>query len=241
MATPPTLISDGQSVFNTTTTPKTVSITVQTGDRVVVMSIAESTGSGSGADGGPINTAPTGGGETYNQVATLGTSPTGGHPRAIAWTMTTTGAATFNVSCVKPMNDTAAWWGMTVWVYRNSDGFGTVGAPTVSSTSNLVTLTTAGANSALAIASSDFAAIDGASRTRRTINGSTGTEDSYFRDAAHWSAYTQHYDDTGSVGSVTGGYSAPSSQVSAIIAVEVRGTTAAASTTQILLMPARSA
>jgi hypothetical protein len=217
----PTFVSFGASAFNTATTPKTVSITVQVGDRVVVMSLAES------GNGGAVNTAPTGNSETYNQAATLGTDNS--TARAIAWTMTTTGAATYNVSAVKPLTNSGNW-GVMVWVLRDSDGFGTVGAPTVGSTSNSVTLTTAAANSGLVVASSDWNAVDGTTRTRRTINSSTGAEDVYGRDSATYTWYGQRYTDTGAAGSVTAGYSAPTGQATATIAVEVKGTAAAGTT-----------
>jgi hypothetical protein len=126
-----------------------------------------------------------------------------------------------------------------VWVYRGSDGIGTIGAPTVGSTSNSVTLTTAGANSALCVGSADWNAADGTSRTRRTINSSTGAEESYYRDASRYTNYFSRYDDTGGAGSVTGGYSAPTGQQSAIIAVEVFGSAAAALLPPILIMQTR--
>lgn len=215
MTTPPTRVSFGASVFNTSTTPKTVSVTVQTGDILVVMSLGESSNSAA------VNTAPTGGSLTYTQRATLGTSSATG--RAIAWTAPATSSTTFSVSAIAPATDGSLWWGVAVWVWRGSDGVGTIGAPTAGSTSNLVTLTTTGANSALAIGSADWAAKDGTTRTRRTINGSTGTEQVYSRDSVHWGTYAQDYGDTGAAGSVTGGYSAPTLQASAIIAVEVLG------------------
>lgn len=232
MAVPPTFVSFGASVFNTTTTPKTVSVTVQTGDLLIVMSLA------AGADNGANNTAPTGGSLTYTQLATLGTS--NAHARAIAWSAAATSNATFNVSCVHPStNGAGAFWGCMVWVWRNHGGVGTVGAPAVNSTSNLVTLTTAADNSALSIGSSDWAAVDGTTRTRRTINSSTGTEDLYGRDSVQYSWYGSRYADAGAAGSVTAGYSAPTGQASAIIAVEVKGSAAAALLPPILIMQTR--
>lgn len=230
MATPPTFVSFGASAFNTTTSPKTVSVTVQTGDILVVMSLD------GGALGGAVNTAPTGGSLTYTQQATLGT--TSSHARAIAWTAPATGGATFNVSAVMP-TVTATEWGVCVWVYRGSDGVGTIGAPTVNSTSNLVTLTTAQANSALVVGSADWNSIDGTTRTKRTINSSTGTEDLYGRDAAAYAWYAQHYDDCGAAGSVTGGYSAPTGQASGIIAVEVKGAAAVVGLPELTMAPRR--
>jgi hypothetical protein len=53
--------------------------------------------------------------------------------------------------------------------------------------------------------------------------------------------YAQDYADTGAAGSVTAGYSAPTGQASAIIAVEVLGSAAAAPVPPILVMPTRRA
>ena len=218
----PTFVSYGASVFNVSTTPKTVAISVTAGDRIVVMSLAES------ANAGATNTAPTGGSETYTQVASLGTD--GNSARAIAWTATAASTQSYSVSCVRPCVNTSQLWGCMVWVLRDSDGFGAVGAPTVGSTSNSVALTTTQANSGLCVASSDWNAADGTTRTRRTINSSTGSEDQYFRDSAHYTVYAQRYTDPGAPGSVTAGYSAPTGQASAIIAVEVKGTAGGAAT-----------
>lgn len=212
----PTFVTWVGSVFNTSTTPKTLAVSVQAGDRMVVMSQAESSLSGA------VTTAPTGGSETYTQIASL-TSGNQTQARAIAWSVTCASTQSYSVSCVKPATGTVLW-GCQCWIWRDSDGFGAVGAPTVGSTSNSVTLTTTQANSGLCIGSADWNAANGASRTARTINGSTGTEDVYGRDAAAYTWYGQHYLDAGSIGSVTGGYSAPTGQQSAIIAVEVKGT-----------------
>jgi hypothetical protein len=213
MATPPTFVSYGVSTLNDSTTPKTVSVTVQSGDLLIVYSTGESATSG-----GPVNTAPTGGSLTYTQLATMGTINT--DPRNIAWSATATSNATFNVSAIQPSVSTI-WWGVHVWVWRNHNGTGTIGTGTIN-TNNSVTLTTAAANSALCVTSPDWNAIDGTTRTRRTVNGSTGTERAYHRDSAHYAAYAQDYADTGSVGSLTAGYSAPTGQQTATIAVEVK-------------------
>jgi fibronectin-binding autotransporter adhesin len=215
----PTYVSFGSTTFNTSSeATKTVSITTAVGDRIVVVTLGES---GDGA----LTTAPTGGSLTYTQVANLGTASSSS--RAIAWTATATAAATFTVTIARPTTSSGLKWGGMVWVWRASDGFGAVGAPTVGSTSNSVTLTTTAANSALCVASSDWNAVDGATRTRRTVNSSTGTENIYGRDSAAYTWYAQRYDDAGAAGSKTAGYSAPSGQNSAIIAVEVLGTASA--------------
>jgi hypothetical protein len=100
-------------------------------------------------------------------------------------------------------------------------------------------LTTAAANSGLCVASSDWNSIDGTTRTRRTINGSTGTEELYGRDSAQYAWYAQDYADCGAAGSITAGYSAPTGQASAIIAVEIKGTAGGAALPELVMQPMR--
>jgi len=123
------------------------------------------------------------------------------------------------------------------WVYRGSDGFGAVGAPAVGTTNGLATFTTQAANSAVLAFSADWNAVDGTTRTRRTINASTGTEETYYRNSVEYTVYTQRYDDAGAAGSVSAGYSAPTGQKSAIIAVEIKGAAAGAAALPELVMP----
>ena len=229
----PTFVSFGSSAFNTATSPKTVAISVTAGDRIIVMSLGEHAGAS------PVDTAPTGGGETYTLVATLGSGST--VPRAVAWTATAASTQSYSVSCVRPMSTSTTIWGCMVWTLRDSNGFGVIGAPTVGSTSNSVTVTTTQNNSTLVIGSTDYTATDGTSRTLRTINSSTGSEDLYGTLSTSHTWYAQRYTDCGTAGSVTGGYSAPTGQVSAIIAVEVKGTAGGPALPPELIMQTRRA
>jgi hypothetical protein len=208
-----TRVSFGSSAFNSNTTPKTVSVTVNTGDILVAMAFGANATT-------PVTTAPTGGSISWTQISSQGSGSS--QARGIGWHGTSGSNQTFSVSCVRPATNTD-YWGCMVWVYRDSDGVGALAGNIA--VSNTITLTTTQANSTLLVGSGDWNAVDGASRTRRTVNGSTGTEELYGRDSAQYSWYGQRYDDAGSIGSVTGGYSAPSGQASAIIAVEIKGTT----------------
>src|SRR5690349_20526851 len=142
MATPPTFVSFGSSAMNTSTSPKTVSVTVQSGDLLIVKSLA------AGTNGGAVNTAPTGGSLTYTQLATLGNDLN--NARAIAWSASATSSTTFSVSAIQPTSSSVSW-GVEVWVWRDHTGVGAVGAPAVNSTSNLATFTTTGDNSAITV------------------------------------------------------------------------------------------
>ena len=212
----PTFVSFALSdaTYVATTATKTIAPTLAVGDLVVVISL-------SGNAGTPVNTVPSGSGLTFTQRATLGVAGT--TSRAVAFTAVASTAGAITVTITRPAAVQA--WQAYLWVWRNHGGVGAIGAPTVGTTSNSATLTCS-ANSGLSVGSADWASVDGTSRTRRTINASTGTEDGYFRNTTDYAAYGSHYLDTGAAGSVTAGYSAPTGQQSAIIAVEVLGTNA---------------
>ena len=216
----PTFVSYGASAFNSTTTPKTVSVTTQTGDRLLVIAYVESGSL-------PTTTAPTGNSNTFTQIDNYPSSNDNTVGRHIAWSCTEASGTTYNVSCSRPSSDTAVWWGCEVWIYRDSDGFGAVATATSAGTAS-VTITTTQANSAVCMGGVDWNAVDGASRTAQTVNSSTGTEGTYFRDSTRYTVYTRRWDDVGSAASKTVGYSAPSGQKFAGVAVEIKGTSAVA-------------
>jgi hypothetical protein len=100
------------------------------------------------------------------------------------------------------------------------------GAPSLS-------ITTTQDNSAIVVANGDWNATDGASRTWRTA-GSSATENTYFRDSTRYTAYGAYHADAGTAGGKTVGLSAPGGQKYSIIAVEVKGTAAAAATSFVI-------
>lgn len=219
MATPPTLISEGESDWDATATTKVVNITVAAGDRIVVKGATEGNACTLGT--------PTGGSLTY----TLEKSFVGASNCAVyGWTATASGSATFDVSITSA--GSVLKWGHTVEVWRNSDGIGnssvtnSTGAPSLA-------LTTAADNSAISTISGDWNAADGTSRTWRTINSVTptvgnGGERVYFRNSSNYTVYGAQWPDVGAAGSKTTGLSAPSGQQYAIISIEVKGTASTA-------------
>lgn len=213
---PPTFVSysDG-SGFSGVTNPRTVSVTTQTGDRIVVAAEVENGNT-------PTTTAPSGNGNTFALVINQPSATNNAIGRVAVWTATEVSGATYNVSCPKPTGDTGVHWGFEVWVWRDSDGFGAT-ASTGSAASTLA-VTTQQDNSALCVGISDWNAVDGATRTRRTVNGGTGTERTYYRDSARYAVYAMDYGDAGTAGSKTVGYSAPTGQQTALGVVEVLGT-----------------
>jgi lysophospholipase L1-like esterase len=200
------------ATYLATTATKTITLTLAVGDIVVIQAIGPASAS-------PVATQPSGTGLTWTTRASLGAAGT--VARNICFTATATVAGSIVITVTRPIGSAA--WQAYAWQYRNASGIGAVGAPTVGTTSNLVTFTTLADNSAIAVGSSDWNASDGTTRTRRPVNGNAGTEDAYFFASGNYTTYAQHYADSGIAGSITAGYSAPASQQSAIIGVEVQG------------------
>lgn len=214
----PTFVASYATVYNTGTAPKTVSVTTQAGDLLVIVSVIE--------NGSTTFNNPSGNGITFTdrQIVDLdtnwcdvgiwtGTDATGG----TNWTLTV---------------DTTAggfYFGATCFVFRNHGGYGASSKTNVSGAAPSLSLTTTQDNSAIVVVNGDWNAIDGASRTWRTVNSITPTagnnlERTYFHDSSRYTAYAAYYNDAGTAGSKTIGLSAPGSQKYSIAAIEVKGT-----------------
>lgn len=220
----PTLASVTLSAFNTNG-DKSVSVTVQTGDYLVVKGGGENTSS-------TFNT-PTGGGLTYtlaqSQIVTSRSS-------AYIWTSSQVASGgTFTVTCVAT-GFAADHRGIIVEVWRNSSGFGNSSSTnTAGPAAPSVSLTTASANSAISAYIGDWNTINGSSRTWLTINSITPTagnsgEEDYLQDGASYSHYAATWSDAGTAAAKTVGMSAPSTMQPSIVAVEIKGSVSADST-----------
>lgn len=217
----PTLVASGQTAWNTTTTPKTASVTVAVGDILVVKGATE--------NGLTTLATPTGGSGftwTLRQSYVRGNT----NPVGYLWAAVATVAQTFtlSLSASSPQN-----WGFGWEVWRGSDGVGasaqtpttgvdaTTGAPSLA-------ITTGYANSALSVISSDWNAVSG-TRTYRAVNGFTpaaggsGESGAYPGDGAIYGVYSTYYPDAGTAGSKTVGMTAPTGQKYVVLAVEIRG------------------
>lgn len=215
MTTPPPLVAVYPSAFNTTTSPKTVTVTTNPGDVLVVFGCAEGSGSGFGT--------PSGNGLTFTALQDVGTS--GNFGEVTAWKATdATGGTNWTLSVSYTIG--AADWGIIVFRYSGSAGVGNSAGSTGSGGPSLA-LTTSGANSAIAYLNTDWNAGSVASRTWRTINSITptsgnGLEKVATQVASHYSVYSAHWNDAGAAGSKTTGLSAPT-QAWAAVAVEILG------------------
>lgn len=204
--------------YTTTTTPKTVSVTTQAGDRLVVY--------GGSPDSATTLSTPSGNSISFTQQQNFAA---GSNCAAHLWTGTdATGGSNWTLSCSSV--GATLMWGFTCLVFRNSDGFGATAGTTNLTGGPSLDITTNQANSALVVFSDDWNALDGASRTWRTVNGITpsngnGLELTYGFDSVNYTAYGGYYNDAGSTGSKTVGISAPVGQKYTIVAMEVLGST----------------
>ena len=214
MATPPTLIANPSSALNSTSTPKSVaSITVQTGDIIVVQGI---TGDGASTLGTPTNTNTA---QTYTLEKSVVVT---NYCAAYCWTAVASTNQAMVISITRGGTNTN-FWGFQVTQWRGSDGVGASAVTNVASGAPSLSLTTQAANSAVCVQNGDWTASTGA-RTWRTVNGAAATELAYFADGTNYGFYAGYHPDAGSAGANTYGLSAPTGQKYSIIAVEIKGT-----------------
>jgi hypothetical protein len=212
-AVPPTLVNEADSGLVTAgvSTRSVTGQSVQVGDLIVVYGLTEGNGF--------TLTTPTDGVNTY----TLRQSDlTAGHGASYLWTAIASTTTTLTISTT--ISASAEMGGLQVEIWRNHGGLGNTnkaigtGAPSVA-------LTATGAQSAMSIGIVDWGAVDGTTRTRLTVNGSTGTEEVYLRSAADATFYGARWSDVGAAGSKTLGYSLPSTMDYSILATEIKAGT----------------
>lgn len=219
MATPPVFAAEYEGAnWNTTTHPKTAAVDLAPGDVLVVCGAAE-------ADGLVIST-PTGGGLTYTPDETVVVT---NYAAIYTWTVASTSGQTYTLSL--DTNNFSLFWGFNAVRFSGSNGAGGSAQAHVLSGAPTLNLTTTGDNSALVCIVADFNAVDGTSRTWRTVNGITptagnGYELTYFRDASAYTVYVAYYPDAGLIGTCTVGLSAPTGQKYSIAVIEVLATDA---------------
>lgn len=217
MATPPTLVAEYESAWNSSTSPKTVSVTVSTNDVLVIYGIT--------ADNTATLGTPSGGGLTYTQQQVVNVSS---RTWLSIWTAIAGSGQTFTLS-ISRSGGTSIFWGFNCLRFSGSDGVGASASTNASSGAPTLNITTNSANSAIVVANGDWNAVDGTSRTWRT-NAGTFTEQTYFRDSSQYTVYGGFHGDSGAVSTYAVGLSAPSGQAYTIGAVQVKGSTTSSQT-----------
>lgn len=209
MPTPPTFVTEYETDWSATTTPKTISVTVSAGDTLAIFGMT--------GDGAFTLATPTGGGLTYTLQQSVVVSSFG---TVYLWTAPAASGQTFTMSITE--SGGSALWAYNCLRFSGSAGIGASNKTNVTSGAPSLGLTTTGANSAIVVANVDWNAADGTSRTWRTAN-TAATEQTYFRDAANYTVYGAYHADSGAAGAKTVGLSAPTGQKYSIAAVEILG------------------
>jgi hypothetical protein len=199
VATAPTFVTSANSVWNTTTTPKTASVTVQTGD-ILVAGVADEN----------ITTLNTPTNDGAALTWTLAQAAAGASNCAVsAWTTTADSNRTIVVSATHGATED---FGLAVLVFRGSDGVGNSGKVEGDTTANFTaSVTTAQANSAIAVFAADFAPALGA-RTWLTNAGAFTELVGVAGDVSgHYAVRVGYHADAGAAAAYAVGNSAPGS------------------------------
>lgn len=199
------------------TAPQTASVTVAPGDALVIFGATESSSVTLGL--------PTGGGLTYTQQiqSTVTTSRDNTYLFTARVPATAVTTQTFTLT-MTPVNATSTTrWTFNVERWSSVGGFGATAQNVGSASAPSLTLTTTQPYSAIVFGSSDFLAVDGASRAWNTASAGAITEDDYDRNATFITDYLGHYASPGAAGAKTVGLTAPTGQQWSAVALEVIG------------------
>lgn len=199
--------------FNTTGTPKTVSVTVADGDTLVVMFCS--------ADYRQQPNTPTGGGLTYTLRVSANMNISNLLNNLAIWTAPSSSAQTFTLSIgISPNNGFV--WGFLAHRFRGVSRIGNSGTSQDSSntTAPLLNLTTLGRYSTISMFVSDFGTETGA-RTYRTAAGAF-TETHHTSNTNYGSSEAGYYLQAGDPGSYALGQTAPTPRQWLMGAVELQ-------------------
>jgi hypothetical protein len=207
-------------------------LTTQVGDVLVVL------GATAQADVVTLGTITnTGTAQTWTQRQT--NAQAAGNTWNSAWTCVCATAQTMTVSLTRSAG-TTKFWGFSVSQIRGSDGVGASAKTAAVSGIPVQALTTTAANSMVLFLSSDWNALDGSARAWRTINSAAMTEQTYYLDGAQYTVYIGRTPDAGAAGANTYGLTGPTGQVSATIAIEIKGAAAAVIPASLIMQTRRA-
>lgn len=219
----PTFVASYSSAYNSSASPKTVSVTTQAGDFVVVYA---------GSENG-LNAFNTPSGNSISFTAEENIHVDQNWADAAIWSgFDATGGTNWTLS----LSRTAAnqFYGFTCLVFRNCSGAG-ASAQARASESTIGTaqasLTTTRPNSAVVVFSADWNTASANSRTWNTINGTTptsgnGYETSFYYGSSTYIALGAYYPDVGATGANSFGYSSTDLKKYSLVALEILGTAA---------------
>jgi len=227
----PTFINSYTTGYTAGTTTKTTSVTTQAGDVVVIYAANENSTSGT------INT-PSGNGITFTLQASVSQSS---QCQIYIWSGTdTTGGTNWTLTLTRSAGNSQNWGG-TASVFRNALpglGISDTQGITFSDDTDLTSITTTAANSAVVVMFTDWMANADttSSRVWQTINGSTptsgnGMELTYVYVNGAYTVFGAYYPDVAAAGAKSVGLASGSPDAGsgtrniAFVAMEIKGAT----------------
>jgi hypothetical protein len=208
MAVAPTLVQHVQSSWTSEASPKSLTVTVQNKDLIVVVAGAEGSGNNFGISGGGL-------------TWTLRTSSYVSSRSDMAlWTAEATSGTTFSIAVSDGDNQA---WGTSATVWRNHGGVGNYGKATGDGDAD-ANFTTTSSDSSVLVYVFDYNAIDGSGRTWHQYNGEPATELLYGRSSNDYTWYGAYYPDADAAGTYELGTSDPQFQKWTMAVLEVKGT-----------------
>lgn len=224
----PSFIQEAETAWNSGTTPKTTaSFNVLAGDVLVAVAIVE--------NNDRSLSAVTGGSLTWTERQRVAVTD---YCQVAVSTATVDSDKSMTVSFAASAG--SAYFGGNVFTFRGSDGVGASSKTNASGAPSLG-LTTTQVDSAIVVANGDWSTVDGTVRAWETVSAGVATEQTYFRDAAHYGVYAAYHADAGTAAAKTVGLTLPTGQKYSIVAVEVKGSGGSAVGIPALVMAPRIA
>jgi len=224
---PPTFVAEYESSWSTTTTPKTVTPTIEPGDCLVIAGLCENI-----SPDDPFLNTPTddlGSPLTYTSRQTV-SIPFGVYGYARIWTAIV-GSQSGSFTLSMTQGGGTKRWGFNCLRFRDVSAIGASNKANadVSSGGSTVSLTTQQANSAVvSFAINNQVDISPPARTWRTVNSITpssgnGLEKTYVNVSGFGAVYGAYWNNAGAAGANNYGLSSPGDQIYSIVALELKG------------------
>lgn len=219
--TPPTMVASYESAVTTSGTSfgTITGIPVQNGDVLLVYGRSYDN---SGADLLPNNPDSSGTEPIWTARQSIMIS---GYSSSRVWTGPVTVSETISVSLTGAAGISGHVKSFTVYVWRAHGGIGASNKANANGATPALTLAGVAANSAIWTGNSDWNAVAGA-RTPITSGAGAYTEETY-DTGTDYVSYDGYHADSGAAGSKSLGWTAPTAQRYAMIAVEILGVEAA--------------
>jgi hypothetical protein len=208
-ASPGTTAHYGQSVWGSTTSPKTLTLTTAPGDLIVVYAMSESDNSGGGI---PISATLTGNGLTWTLAQSnggvTGVTPNRGSGK-MWWAIDPTGGTEWTLTATRPASGAHQWGiGAIVIAAADHNGVGASNSVTSDGTAGWnVPLTTTADNSSVLFAMVDWSANTNQGKVWNTVNGfepeqfrGNMGELTYWAITTNYAVYAAFYPDVGVAG-----------------------------------------